>query len=204
MVKDIKETENHLEINIETKRKFHQCPCRKYLTSNVHDYIMQKIQHVSIGKRLTFLNLNKRRYCWHRCGKKLYENYSFIQKYFRKTNTVFKNVYEDLKFLKNFKTIAKDNNISILTTIRYMHYNLPISWILIYPKKIRIDEFKGNCEKEKYQFHIFDLNTKKTIDIVKSRKYDVLEAYFSSFSLEQRRRVKIVSIDLCCRYVPFY
>ena len=68
------------------------------------------------------------------------------------------------------------------------------------PERIGIDEFKGNCGNDKYQFHIFDLDTKKTIDIVKSRRYDDLEAYFSSFSLEQRCRVKVVSMDL---YSPF-
>ena len=202
LVKNIKEYENYLEINIETKRKFQKCPSCKYLTNKVHDYRVQRIQHISIGKRLTFLVLNKRRYCCSHCGKKFYENYSFLQKYFRKTNAVFENVCDNLKSLKNFKTIAKDNNISTPTVVRYMHYNFYLSnkHNFELPEKIGIDEFKGNCNCEKYQLHIFDLDTRKTIDIVKSRKYDDLEAYFSSFSLEQRCKVKVVSMDL---YSPF-
>lgn len=202
LVKNIKEKENSLEISIQTKRKIQQCPSCKYLTNKIQDYRIQKIQHVTIGKKTTYLILNKRRYCCHHCGKKFYENYSFLQKYFRKSNTVFENVCEDLKSLKNFKTIAKDNNISIPTVVRYMHFNFYLSnkHDFDLPERIGIDEFKGNCGEEKYQLHIFDLDSKKTIDIVKSRKYDDLEAYFSSFSLEQRCRVKVVSMDL---YSPF-
>lgn len=202
LVKNIKEKENSLEISIKTKRKIQQCPSCKYLTNKIQDYRIQKIQHVTIGKKTTYLILNKRRYCCHHCGKKFYENYSFLQKYFRKSNTVFENVCEDLKSLKNFKTIAKDNNISIPTVVRYMHFNFYLSnkHDFDLPERIGIDEFKGNCGEEKYQLHIFDLDSKKTIDILKSRKYDDLEAYFSSFSLEQRCRVKVVSMDL---YSPF-
>lgn len=202
LVKNIKEKENSLEISIKTKRKIQQCPSCKYLTNKIQDYRIQKIQHVTIGKKTTYLILNKRRYCCHHCGKKFYENYSFLQKYFRKSNTVFENVCEDLKSLKNFKTIAKDNNISIPTVVRYMHFNFYLSnkHDFDLPERIGVDEFKGNCGEEKYQLHIFDLDSKKTIDIVKSRKYDDLEAYFSSFSLEQRCRVKVVSMDL---YSPF-
>ena len=83
-----------------------------------------------------------------------------------------------------------------------MHFNFYLSnkHNFDLPQRIGIDEFKGNCNDQKYQLHIFDLDTKKTIDIVKSRKYDDLETYFSSFSLEQRSRVKVVSMDL---YSPF-
>ena len=68
------------------------------------------------------------------------------------------------------------------------------------PPRIGIDEFKGNCNDSKYLFHIFDLDTHKTIDILQSRTYDFLENYFSKFSLHQRANVKVVSMDL---YAPF-
>jgi len=63
------------------------------------------------------------------------------------------------------------------------------------PTHIGIDEFKGNCGGNKYLFHIFNLDTHKTIDIVNGKSYDILENYFSN--IENRSDVKIVSMDLC-------
>lgn len=201
LVKKIKRDQKSVKLYIQTNPKLHNCPSCGENTKRIHDYREQCIQHINIGKTASFLILKKRRYICNHCGKKFYENYDFLQKYFRKSNEVYKNIIYDLKDLKNFKTIAKDNHVSIPTVVRYSKYFLFLSCrnvLYSLPKKIGIDEFKGNCNKKKYQVHIFDLDTGKTIDIVESRKYDDLEKYFSKF--ENRNSVELVSMDL---YSPF-
>ena len=202
LVKKIERSENSINVFLETSPKLQICPQCEHHTKHIHDYRIQKIQHISIGHTMSFLILKKRRYVCPHCGKRFYEEYDFLQRYFRKSNAVFNNVCEDLKSLKNFKTIAKDNNISSPTVVRYMHYDFYLSnkHKSDLPTRIGIDEFKGNCGKDKYQFHIFDLDNRKTINILESRKYDVLENYFSKLSLQQKCKVKVVSMDL---YSPF-
>lgn len=202
LVKKIERNEKSINIYLESKPKLHICPSCHCYTKHIHDYRIQKIQHINIAQVVSYLFLKKRRYICHHCGKKFYENYDFIQKYFRKSNLVFENVCNDLKKLKNFKTIAQDNHICIPTVVRYMHYNIFLSdkYKVRLPKRIGIDEFKGNCNGTKYQFHIFDLDTGNTIDILKERTYNFLETYFSKFSLQERLNVKLVSMDL---YAPF-
>ena len=123
LVKKVERFENYINIFLETSPKLHVCPSCKHLTNHIHDYRIQKIQHTSIGHISSFLILKKRRYVCTHCGKRFFEKYDFLQKYFRKSNAVFNNVCDDLKSLKNFKTIAKDNNVSTPTVVRYMHYN---------------------------------------------------------------------------------
>ena len=202
LVKKIERTEKNINIYLESTSKLHLCPSCHCYTKNIHDYRIQKIQHINIGLTQSFLYLRKRRYICKHCGKKFYESYDFLQKYFRKSNEVYNSICKDLKQLKNFKTIAKDNNVCIPTVIRYMNYSILLNNKLLtrLPKRIGIDEFKGNCNHNKYQFHIFDLDTHKTIDILESRTYDFLENYFSKFSLHERLNVEIVSMDL---YSPF-
>ena len=69
------------------------------------------------------------------------------------------------------------------------------SYSKVLPQHIGIDEFKGNCNHTKYLFHVFDLDTHETIDIVNGKSYDVLENYFSK--IENKSNVKIVSMDMC-------
>ena len=198
-VKDIKNNENILEVYIETKPKLHKCPSCHYYTKHVHDYRIQKIQHVLVGSIQSYLYLNKRRYVCPHCNKRFYEDYSFIQKYFRKSNDVYKKVISDLKQTKNFKTIANDNKISAPTVVRFLNYKIfmdnQYSYSRTLPKHIGIDEFKGNCDGTKYLFHIFDLDTHETIDIVNGKSYDVLENYFSR--IENKSNIEIVSMDMC-------
>lgn len=198
-VKDIKNNENCLNVFIETTSKLHKCPCCDHYTKHIHDYRIQKIQHILIGSKPSYLYLNKRRYFCNYCNKKFYENYSFIQKYFRKSNDVYEKVVSDLEQLKNFKTIAQDNHISQPTVVRFLNYKIfmdnKYSYSKVLPQHIGIDEFKGNCNHTKYLFHVFDLDTHETIDIVNGKSYDVLENYFSK--IENKSNVKIVSMDMC-------
>lgn len=202
LVKNIDFFENSIKIYVETKPKHHICPCCNSKTKDIHDYYEQKIQHIKIGEVQSYIILQKRRYVCKHCKKRFYENYNFLQKYFRKSNAVFETICANLKQLKNFKTIAQDNNVSIPTIIKYMHYACALNngYNITLPQRIGIDEFKGNCNHTKYQFHIFDLDTGKTIDILESRTYDFLEKYFSKFSLQERLNVKLVSMDM---YAPF-
>ena len=198
-VKDIENNENSLNVFIETTSKLQKCPCCGHYTKHIHDYRIQKIQHILIGSKPSYLYLNKRRYVCNYCNKKFYENYSFIQKYFRKSNDVYEKVVSDLEQLKNFKTIAQDNHISQPTVVRFLNYKIfmdnKYSYSKILPQHIGIDEFKGNCNHTKYLFHVFDLDTHETIDIVNGKSYDVLENYFSK--IENKSNVKIVSMDMC-------
>lgn len=200
-VKNIKYSDNNLNIYIETNKKSCTCPKCHQLTNKIHDYRTQSIKHLIIDKSPAFLVLKKRRYVCPNCNKRFYEDYSFIQRYFRNSNFVYNKVIRELKQLKNFKTVAEDNCLSTPTVVRYLNYEIALqnkTHITKLPKHIGIDEFKGNCNGTKYQVHIFDLDTHKTIDIIEGRSYDVLENYLSKIS--NRSDIKLVSMDL---YNPF-
>lgn len=97
----------------------------------------------------------------------------------------------------NIKDVANFNNVSTGVVSRYLYlfaYLMQWETITTLPKHIGIDEFKGNCDKSKYLFHIFDLDTSKTVTVLKSRKYDDLIKFFDS--IQNRNDVELVTMDL--------
>lgn len=191
-----------LVVDIETKPKLHACPCCGLKTKKIHDYRFQKIQHsATFDGRVIFLNLKKRRYLCNHCDKRFYEDYNFLQFNFRKSVSLFNKIVKDLKSLKNFKTIAAENHVSAPTVVRYLNYEILLQGkqsVTTLPPHIGIDEFKGNCNNNKYQFHIFNLDTHETVDILEQRTYPFLEEYFSKIT--NRKEVEVISMDL---YTPF-
>lgn len=95
------------------------------------------------------------------------------------------------------KDVAKINNVSSGVVSRYLYffaYLMQWDKVTTLPKHIGIDEFKGNCDKSKYLFHIFDLDTGKTVTILRTRKYYDLVKFFDS--IENRNEVELVTMDL--------
>lgn len=178
------------------------CPCCGTLTKRIHDHREQRIKHTSINGFKTFLMLKKTRLLCTNCGKKFYMNYSdIVNPRFRSSNVLFNKIIDDLKSSYSFKDVAKTNYVSTGVVTRYLSFfSYLMQWnnATTLPKHIGIDEFKGNCNNSKYLFHIFDLDTKQTIKILKSRDFSTIVNFFNTIS--NRNDVKIVSMDL---YAPF-
>ena len=192
LITNIKETDNSLYIDIETKPKPQICPCCKHSTSYIHDYRQQRIKDLSIRDKFVYLLLKKRRYVCKRCGKRFYEKYSFLPRYHHMTQRVYVEILRMLRNNCSMKLVANLFNISVSTVSRvfdivdYRLYRLP--------EVIAIDEFKGNAGGEKYQVIITNPKNKKVLDILPSRQKSYLKDYFLQF--ENRKSVKYVVMDM--------
>lgn len=190
---------NTLSIYISKKIVECECPSCKSKTKRIHDYRTQKIKHNPINGYNTFLYLKKARLLCTNCGKKFYMNYNdIVNPKFRCSNELFNNIISNLQNTSmTIKDVAKLNNVSPGVVTRYLYffaYLMQWERVTTLPKHIGIDEFKGNCDKSKYLFHIYDLDTNKTVTILKSRKYDDLIEFFGS--IQNRNEVELVTMDL--------
>lgn len=191
-VKKIWEDESSRHIEIELPRRKHKCPCCGMETDRIHDYRKQRIKDISAFGKYVYLHLRKRRYACSNCGKRFYEDNSFLPRYHRMTNRKNARILEDFRDTVSASYIAKKHNISTTTALRY--FNLVNYSCKKLPEVLSIDEFKGNAGGEKYQTILTDARNRKIIDILPNRKKADMIRYFRRF--KNRKEVKYVVIDM--------
>ena len=187
--------EHRIRIHIELPVREHTCPCCHTKTSKVHDYRFQLIKDIPMYyNKDTFIYYRKRRYVCTNCNKKFYEKNTFLPKRARKTNRLTAFIIEQLKEKQSIKDVARIANVSSTTVIRLLPYlSTSTSYM---PEVLCIDEFRGNAGNYKYQVSLIDGKKGKPIDIIKCRHKVHLFSYFNKFSVEERKKVKYVVMDL--------
>jgi len=194
IVKKVRYKKNFVKIHIEMPVREQTCPHCKSKTTKIKDYRTQVIKDIPIRFKTTLLSYRKRRYECTNCHKTFYEGVSFLAKRGRKTTRTTEFIIDRLKGKQSMKDIAHDADVSVNTVSRLLP-PLAVSAKHL-PEVLCIDEFKGNTGYYKYQVSLLDGQTKKPIDIIECRYKSHLFDYFKKFSLEERKKVKYVVIDL--------
>lgn len=188
-----------VDIWLELKREIQECPRCKELTETIHDYRVQIVKGPPLGERSILFYYRKRRYVCPECAKRFYEANSFLPKYHRLSSSLIAFVLKELQSTHSLKSIAVRSNISTFTVCRLFSFIAAGNVNL--PEVLSIDEFKGNTQAGKYQCILTDPAKHKVLDILPGREAHHLSGYFSSFTKEERAKVKVVVIDMWKPYM---
>ena len=195
IITNIKESNNVLQIFAKLEVKKQCCPCCGTTTRTIHDYRKQIIKDIPIRGKNVEIHFRKRRYRCPHCGKRFAEKNSFLPRYHRVTSRLVEYVYEKLREVYSFTSLAKELLLSTSTVIRYfdlVSYAKP----KVLPNVIAIDEFKGNTDNEKYLGIITDPEHGIVLDILPTRHNYYLSHYFSQYTTDERNDVNIFISDM--------
>lgn len=193
IVKKIVHEDNSIKIMLETTPKEHSCPACGAMTKHIHDYRLQLIKDLPFQMKHCYLLLRKRRYACS-CGKRFYEDYSFLPRYFHRTKRLTAYIASALHETVPITSIAKSANVStstvhrILDTVSFGRPTLS--------QTISIDEFKGNAGGEKYQCILVDPVKHSVLDILPSRSQTLLTSYFREIPKAERYKIKFFACDM--------
>lgn len=193
IVKKVIHSDSFVKIMLETKPTEHICPACGRLTNKIHDYRIQTIKDLPFQLKHCYLVLKKRRYACP-CGKRFYENYSFLPKYFQRTSRMTAFIADALHDTRSITSVAKMCNVSTTTVNRILDtisFGCPSI-----PYALSIDEFKGNAGGQKYQCILVDPVKHFVLDILPSRSQTQLVSYFRNIPKKERYRVKFFACDM--------
>ncbi len=178
-IKKVEENPENVVIWIELPRKKHKCPACGETTDRVHDYRLQTVRDVKCFERQTILKLKKRRYAC-TCGKRFFENNSWLGRYQRETQRMTMRMLDKCRETRSYTSIAKEYGVSVTTVLRrfdIIQYPKPASL----PKVLGIDEFRGNSENRRFQCILTDIEGRKLHDILPTRYESDLIDYFKRY-----------------------
>lgn len=190
----IERTETTITIHCKMKRQEHICPICGERTDKVHDYRLQKVKDIPAFGKLVTIILSKRRYRCTHCGKRFYENNTFLPRYYRNTSRLNCYIINKLTDERSFSSVAREVNLSVPTVIR--RFDLVEYKGFKMPEVVSIDEFKGNTGGEKYQCIVTDPVNGIVLDILPKRYGHYLADYFNRFPRAERDQVKYFVSDM--------
>lgn len=193
IVKKIIHSDSSVKIMLETNAREHICPICGQTTKRVHDYRMQTIKDLPFQMKHCYLVLRKRRYLCS-CGKRFYENYSFLPRYFQRTSRLTAFIANALHATCSVTSVARTCNVSAATVNRILD-TISFGKPKI-PSVLSIDEFKGNANGQKYQCILVDPVKHTVLDILPSRSQSYLVSYFRDIPKNERYRVKFFVCDM--------
>lgn len=181
-------------IHLESSKRSMTCPKCHTKTSKIHDKRIQRVRDSLMGGHPTYLSVLKRRFrCG--CGHKFTEKIKGIPKHRQMTSRVSMQILKDLKEKTSFQHVANKNNVSV-ATVKRVHDKISHTDKPKLPEVLSIDEFKGNSDNVKYHCTLVDPVSRKLLDVIKDRKQEYLEKYFSRYTKQERSEVKYFVCDM--------
>lgn len=193
-ITNLEHDKDHIDVFTRSLQQEGQCPSCHTLSHRIHDYRLQRIQHVNIGSKKVYLHHRKKRFLCPCCHKRFYEKLPFLGKYQRRTIQTNMFILSELQKVQPFKAIADELRLSPATIVRYLKY-VPMQKTSL-PECLSIDEFKGNAGGEKYQCLLVNAERKEVFDVLSSRKMNDLLKYFTAYPRHVRNKVRYVVIDM--------
>lgn len=185
------------KIMLETTPKEHIYPVCGKSTKRIHDYRIQTIKDLPFQLKHCYLVFRKRRYVCS-CGKRSYEDYEFLPRYFQRTARLTAFIASALHENRPVVSIVQMCNVSPTTVNRILD---TISFVVPkIPSVLAIDEFKENAGGQKYQYILVDPIQHSVLDILPSRSPTCLTSYFRSVPKKERHQVKYFVCDMLWPY----
>ena len=163
--------------------------------------VIKSITHSNTAGRPCRIHYHAHRYKCRCCNRTFLEENPFVFKKQKVSVITVTNILDDLKSPnETFSNVAKRYHLSPTTIASIFDEHVDMKRLPL-PEYICIDEsYSFSSEDSNYVCMFIDFMTGAPIDILPSRREEVLREYFRRIPMEERRRVKVVGMDMWKTY----
>ena len=155
------------------------------------------LSHIANGHQRFVIEVEYRRYFCHSCHSYFKDDIPFKFKNTRMTSSAAHACLIQFRENTAMAVISRMMGVSKSSVYRMFFYHIKVKERFYHLKSvISIDEFKATTDKGTYAFHITDPINGKTLDIIEDRKERSLRNYFLRFPYKERKKVRIIIMDL--------
>ena len=197
-------TDGSIRYYVSLRRKDYCC---RYCGGELilHGHKERIINHPTLAGIKTEIRFISKRYICKECKKTFLEDNPFTFSGFNSSYSLLRNVLLKLKDLNyNLKMIAEDLHISETMVNNYLDSYVTVADKPRLPECMGIDELHSKVLSHKncaYLCVIVDNERRVLNNVLGSRSKNYLENYFYSYPIEERNRVKYVTIDMWRPYL---
>ena len=188
-------------ITIEKAVNNSTCPFCEKTTYSIHQNHWRMIHDLSWSEKPVLLKINRRQFKCHKCQKVFSENLNFVDKSKGYTKRLARDIVEQV-LNSNIHSVAKRNDLSdeevesMLKAQVSQILNINLSQV----KRLGIDEIALVKGQGNYLAVLVDLDTRKPIELVKSRRIEEIREVIVKWGSQVLEQIVEVSMDLWSPY----
>lgn len=188
-------------ITIEKNINYSACPNCGQNTYSIHQNHWRMIHDLPWNKKSVLLKINRRQFKCHKCKKVFSEKLDFVDKSKGYTKRLAFDIVQQV-LNSNIHSVAQRNGLSdeevesMLKKQVSQILNINLSQV----KKLGIDEIALVKGQGNYLAVLVDLDTRKPIEIVQSRRIEDIREILISWGVDVLNQIEEVSIDLWSPY----
>jgi transposase len=195
--------EQYLHLFCEHDRDVAICPRCLKATNQVHEEKERCVRHLDIWGMKTLVHFPGRRFDCAVCGKPFTENLTWIESKRRQTSVFEMHIYERVKNKTPRKQVALQEGLHEATVLDIFKHRAKRAARQVDGRRVRIlgvDEISLHKGHKQYALVFSDLERRRVIAVLPNRLKKTFEEWLDGLTEEERRAIKVVSMDMWKAY----
>ncbi len=191
--------EQYLHLFCEHEHDVAMCPRCLKATGKVREEQDRCVRHLDVWGMKTLVHFPQRRFDCDVCGKPFTENLEWIDPKRRQTSVFEMHIYERVKNKTPRKQVAFQERLHEATVLDIFKRQAKRAARQVKERRVRIlgvDEISLRKRHKQYALVLSDLERRRVIAVLPNRLKKTFEEWLDGLTEEERRAIKVVSMDM--------